>query len=284
MNNVKYTPSQLVEIGRLSKSNDFIYRKLCQTIDSLEIKHESDNVSTVYTENRSKRKTHRGKRSKQIKRNALASKIQTGVNKSNLVYINTNRNTTNKKQLFNAGIFNARSIRTKETVIADFVIENDLDCLFLTETWLDNESETEIGFLKPNGYDFAHVPRQNGRGGGVGILFKSNLKFKNLNVQSTDSFEIIAGTIFLKEIALKVYNVYRPPPNSKNKFTENQFLEEFSDFLTSVSIEENTVIIGDFNIHVDQPSRKVSKDFNSLLSNCGLEQHVNVPTHTGGIH
>ena len=46
--------------------------------------------------------------------------------------------------------------------------------------------------------------------------------------------------------------------------------------------KENTVVIGDFNIHVNQPSRKVSKDFNSLLFNCGLEQHLNVPTHTGG--
>ena len=178
MKNVTYTSSQIVEIGRRSNKNDFINNTLLQTIDSLEIKKEPDNVFIINTKRRSTRKTHRGKKSIKRSQRVFQSKNRTGVNKSNLIYVNTNQYKPKQKQLFNAGILNSRSIKTKETIIADFVLEHDLDCLFLTETWLDNESETEIGFLKPKGYDFSHIPRQSGRGGGVGILFKSSLKFK----------------------------------------------------------------------------------------------------------
>ena len=52
--------------------------------------------------------------------------------------------------------------------------------------------------------------------------------------------------------------------------------------MTSASAHENVIITGDFNIHVDDATKNISKDFISLLSNCGLEQHIQCPTHKKG--
>lgn len=44
----------------------------------------------------------------------------------------------------------------------------------------------------------------------------------------------------------------------------------------------NIIIIGDFNIHVDNPSCPLAVEFLSLLDCLGLQQHVEAPTHNKG--
>lgn len=53
----------------------------------------------------------------------------------------------------------------------------------------------EIGTLCPTGYRFLHVPRKQGRGGGVGILFKDVL---NINTSLTVDY-------------VRILVIYRPP-------------------------------------------------------------------------
>ena len=73
-------------------------------------------------------------------------------------------------------LLNARSIRIKTLIIKDFDIDNDIDILTLTETWLNLNSndQTIKNSICPTGYLFQHVPRE--KRGGVGILFKQSLK------------------------------------------------------------------------------------------------------------
>ena len=58
-------------------------------------------------------------------------------------------------------------------LIKDWVVDNNIDILALTENWLqpDNKDDHIIGDLTPTGYSFYHSPRQT-RGDGVGILIK----------------------------------------------------------------------------------------------------------------
>lgn len=74
-------------------------------------------------------------------------------------------------------------------VVKDFAVDNDVDILALTETWLrpGNIDDIDVGTLCPTGYRLLHVPRSQGRGGGgVGVLFKDTL---DVNTSVTDSFE-----------------------------------------------------------------------------------------------
>uniref|UniRef100_A0A3B3IBG4 Reverse transcriptase domain-containing protein n=1 Tax=Oryzias latipes TaxID=8090 RepID=A0A3B3IBG4_ORYLA len=68
--------------------------------------------------------------------------------------------------------------------------------------------------------------------------------------------------------------IYRPPgPYS-------EFLTEFSDFLSTIVLDSDQIIIlGDFNIHVDDPSDCLGKAFAALLDDVGFTQSVNEPTH-----
>lgn len=72
--------------------------------------------------------------------------------------------------------WNARSIKAKNksTALCDFVINQHIDLLVITETWLtgterDNRAIADIRNTLPN-FVFHHIPRLHCRGGGVGVL------------------------------------------------------------------------------------------------------------------
>ena len=54
----------------------------------------------------------------------------------------------------------------------DYVFEQSIDVLAITETWLssDENTQTIINELCPEGYAFMHVQRMDRQGGGVGLL------------------------------------------------------------------------------------------------------------------
>ena len=64
----------------------------------------------------------------------------------------------------------------------------DYDISAITETWLNTGDYNDfvIGSLIPNGYRFLHSGRK-GRGGGVGLLFKSLLKVKQTSMDYLDT-------------------------------------------------------------------------------------------------
>lgn len=59
------------------------------------------------------------------------------------------------------------SLNNKSMDIKDFVVDNKVDILALTEMWLRSGSESDyvVRDICPNGYSFKHVPRCNGTGG-----------------------------------------------------------------------------------------------------------------------
>ena len=63
---------------------------------------------------------------------------------------------------------NVRSINNKTLCIREFIIDNNLDILFICETWLGTDyDETSISEFLPPGYKLLHQARTNQRGGGV---------------------------------------------------------------------------------------------------------------------
>lgn len=74
-----------------------------------------------------------------------------------------------------------------------------------------------------------------------------------------------------------IATVYRPPkPNS-------DFLNDFAAFLTHLStLSPNIILLGDFNIHMDNINHPLTRDFASCLESFGLQQHTSIPTHSKG--
>ncbi|XP_052444554.1 uncharacterized protein LOC127986312 [Carassius gibelio] len=68
--------------------------------------------------------------------------------------------------------------------------------------------------------------------------------------------------------------VYRPPGH------HTDFIKEFGDFTSELVLAADKVlIVGDFNIHVDNEKDALGSAFIDILNSIGVRQHVSGPTH-----
>ncbi len=72
-------------------------------------------------------------------------------------------------------------------------------------------------------------------------------------------------------LSLALATVYRLP----GPYTD--FLKEFADFLL-VNVDK-ALIVGDFNIHVDNTNDALGLAFTDLINSFGVKQNVTGPTH-----
>ena len=77
------------------------------------------------------------------------------------------------------GSLNIQSVRKKTDIIRAIVINQNIDILSLTETWITNNDKDDFyvkGLTFP-GYEYSHIPRRGNCGnGGVRVLHKSSIK------------------------------------------------------------------------------------------------------------
>jgi len=179
--------------------------------------------------------------------------------------------------------FNPRSVlgsalEDKPSLIQNYVLENSVDILALSETWLKpNSLPATINSITPDGYTCMHVPRPEGRGGGVAFIYRSSFEFRVLKYPLFSSFELIVGKLVCKSSSFIFANIYRPPSVSVNVF-----LDEFSSFLEEIGTNPSDIFLsGDFNLHVDETEPKAVR-FLNLLDLFDLKQFVSFATHEAG--
>ena len=99
--------------------------------------------------------------------------------------------------------FNAHSVGAAErcTEIANFVVNRNVDILFITASWLrEGGDEAKLCGLSPAGYSIRSFPRLS-RGGGIAVLAKKNtfncLTFSTILDFDHSSFELVQATLVL---------------------------------------------------------------------------------------
>ena len=183
-----------------------------------------------------------------------------------------------KNKCLKLGYINARSVKNKSNELCDYIKDHELDGLAITETWLTkrDESITE-GKLTPPGYKLHHVPRNNGRGGGVALLLRSSVSCAKIKTPDTHYFECIELLLKTKKKSFRVVVVYRPPSGSID-----DFIHDFTEYMDShATTNGHLVVLGDFNIHWDTNLNTAVK-FKQALYSLNLTQHVTAPTHIKG--
>ena len=190
---------------------------------------------------------------------------------------------------FSFAFFNAQSAGKKEkrTEIAEFVMDQKLDFVFIAETWFKpTGDEPKVADLAPAGYRAFSFPRSS-RGGGIAAIY--NERFANvvtfLSNFSFDhsSLELLQTTVTLPHRTLHFFSIYRPPPSRKNKLTDKMFLDQCPDFLEYVnSLSGDVLLVGDLNVHFDRPSDPFTAKVNEVLYMFDLTQSVKEPTHRCG--
>ena len=190
--------------------------------------------------------------------------------------------------------FNAQSVKgndmaCKRCEISTFIKDNGVDLFFVTETWLSaHGDEAKTAELAPSGFDVKSFPRQSrSRGGGIATVYKSTLgssiTFKTCFDFTHTSFEVVQASITLQHNTLHFFCLYRPPPNRRNNLTDSMFTEQLPNLLDYVnSLPGLVCLVGDMNIHFDNPLQSLTKQTLSTLSLYGLVQVINKPTHRCG--
>ena len=167
-----------------------------------------------------------------------------------------------------------------------FIKDNGVDLFFVTKTLLSAQGDEAKTFdLASSGFDVKSLPRQSrSRGGGSATVYKStlgsNITFKTNFDFTHTSFEVVQASITLQHNTLHFFCLYRPPPNRRNNLTDSMFIEQLTDLLDYVNNLPGFVcLVGDMNIHFDNPLQSLSKQTLTTLRLYSLVQVISKPTH-----
>ena len=180
-------------------------------------------------------------------------------------------------------LVNVRSVRPKSADPLELVCDMKSDVICLTETWLTPDEVAARNQATLSGYALLNQPRISRKGGGLAIFYADNLSVNRVRGGEERSFEYLESVIKYEKFRARVVNIYRPPYSETHPVSVNTFITEFSHFLESIILSaEPLVIVGDFNIHVDDANDPEAAIFLDLLESMNLKRLVTRPTHERG--
>ena len=160
---------------------------------------------------------------------------------------------------------------------------------FVTVTWLSaHGDEAKTVELEPSGFDVKLLPSQlRYYGCGIATIYKfisgSNITFKtNVNFAHA-SLEIGQASITSQRSTLHFLCLYHPPPNPRDNLTDSMFTDQLSDLLHYINnYPELVCLVGDMNIHFDNPLQSLTKHALTTRSLYSLVHVIDKPTHMCG--
>ena len=99
-------------------------------------------------------------------------------------------------------------------------------------------------------------------GGGIGVVFKNSIKLissTSANLDDSDTKTLILTLLTANNLYLRIILIYRHTSSSYLLFLDNR-----NDIISSMSNTSNTIILGDFNIHINK-NNKMAYDLSTLM-------------------
>lgn len=82
-----------------------------------------------------------------------------------------------------------RSLSKNTFIVNNHISRHNLDCILLTETWLDQTGNAELTETSTVDYSFFRSTRTNTKRGGIAALYSKFLKCKSVAFGDFQSFE-----------------------------------------------------------------------------------------------
>ncbi len=180
-------------------------------------------------------------------------------------------------------VWNAHSLSKKTTMFSSYILEHSADLVFITESWLKPSDDVIAGEVTPPGYKFFNVPRASENDcGGIAAIVREEFGLRQFPTGLIfTTFEHACFTDSNNSVYFFI--VYRPPPSKENRLKTSDYLREFDELIEFVnSLNRKVLLAGDFNVHVDIPTKYDSSHVLTTLAGTGFVQHVVGPTHKDG--
>ena len=192
-----------------------------------------------------------------------------------------------------AVLFSARSIKNKLPDLHHLIYTNNLSCVFISETWL-NDGVTDSMLDPERRFNIYRKNRHNRPGGGTMAMIPTSFKSYEyeMNVEEqclSDNCgcEILCVDIFFHKHKYRCIILYRPPSSCFK--SRHDLLEKTSSLnnlitrLTHPSI--TTIVLGDFNLPkinwstLEIPNDGIHDVIYQCFSSLGYTQFVHDVTH-----
>ncbi|CAB3999943.1 Hypothetical predicted protein, partial [Paramuricea clavata] len=135
--------------------------------------------------------------------------------------------------------------RNKGPEFVDYICDSEIDIAVITETWLKSADAAAKIAATPTGYRLFNHPRPHRIGGGTGILARDSLVIKQARAGIFNSFEYSEYIIVSGSSRVRLVVIYRPPYSFNHPATVNMFITEFADFLESVVMTIEPLLIAE---------------------------------------
>ena len=184
-------------------------------------------------------------------------------------------------------LMNAQSIRNKDDILSEYMRGETIDTAIATESWLTN-SVRDVIWLKSNelvkdGYQISVRNREGKRGGGLALIYGSNIIATELTQRKQRSFKVTYWMTTIGNSTLNIQGIYHPPYSVGQNITNAMFLDYLTGFRTDwMASYRNVIICGDFNMHIDNPSDMEAQILFDTMEALGLQQHLSFQTHQAG--
>ena len=166
--------------------------------------------------------------------------------------------------------------------ISDSLLSKNISVCAITETWLTSGDDAILKEFFDMGYNVLHEPRSSGKGGGgVGIWFKRGLDVRKINSCSFSSFELIEVILICDGKKYCFSTFYRT--GVLDLTIKGKFLQDIENYVAmKILNQEQIVLMGDFNIHVENTNDAFAEEFIDLMKSMDFSQIVHSPTHIAG--
>ena len=181
---------------------------------------------------------------------------------------------------------NARSLRNKKDELFGYIIDENLDIICISESWINEEvlNESKLEY-ELDGYLLYTYQRPNRIGGGLALYVKNSLvSVQNDSFKISDdveslwvdiNFESVSNS---KENSIRIGVFYRPPNQQTGIEYDKLMINEINSACNS-----NTLILGDFNLPtINWDTHEVNNEEGRLFMECCqdnfLTQFVEKPT------
>ena len=165
-------------------------------------------------------------------------------------------------------------MRNKTIFLNDFISTHNYDLFAISETRLGCEATNDlhINLILPDGYIMHYIDRNSERmGGGIALIYKMCLKMTPNKLIKFTQFEHMSCRLIINEMNNDIVVFYRLPTSPQNGLTTTYFLDEWSTFMSQLTIcKSELIVVGDVNIHLDNQTLHHTVEFIQSLESHGM--------------